>query len=126
MGIFYSFLLVFFGGGAGSVARYGVFLLLRPWQERFPWATLAANGLACLLLGFLLGWQMGGALSDQRRLLLATGFCGGFSTFSTFTAETWALWQNGQTTAALLNAGGSLALCLACLFLGLKLAAGAE
>ncbi|MEO6759375.1 MAG: CrcB family protein [Saprospiraceae bacterium] len=113
--------LVFLGGGAGSVCRYGLALLAQPWQPRFPWATLAANGLACLTLGWLLGWHSGGLLSDQRRLLLATGFCGGFSTFSTFTAESWQLFQEGQTAAALTNVGLSLVLTFGCLFLGLKL-----
>lgn len=117
MSSFTAFGLVFIGGGAGSMARYGIFLLLRPWHAHFPWATLAANALACLLLGMLLGAQA----SDWRRLLLATGFCGGFSTFSTFTAESWALWQQGQAGAALANMAGSLALCAVCLLLGLKI-----
>lgn len=117
---FLAFSLVFLGGGLGSIARYSLYLLLRPWQQQFPWATLAANGLACLVLGFALGhtdW------SEQRRLLIATGFCGGFSTFSTFTAENWGLWQAGQHGAFVGNVFGSLALCLLCLLLGLKLAA---
>ncbi len=116
-----AFSLVFLGGGAGSIVRYGLYLMLRPWSVRFPWTTLAANGLACLALGLVLGWT-GGNWSEQRRLLLATGFCGGFSTFSTFTSETWGLWQNGQSWAAIFNIAGSLALCLVCLLLGLKLA----
>ncbi len=115
--------LVFLGGGLGSICRYGLALLVQPWQPRFPWATLLANGLACLALGLLLGWQATGLLSDQRRLLLVTGFCGGFSTFSTFTAESWQLFQEGQPVAALVNVGGGLVLCLGCLLLGLKLSA---
>ena len=112
--------LVFFGGGIGSICRYGLALLMHPWQPRFPWATLVANGLACLALGLFLGWSAGGLLSDQRRLLLATGFCGGFSTFSTFTAESWQLFQEGQTATAFTNIGLSLALSFGCLLLGLK------
>jgi fluoride exporter len=118
----FSFLLVFAGGGLGSVARYGIGILISPMQGRFPWATFLANALACLLLGYWLGLQENGDLSEQRRLLLATGFCGGFSTFSTFTAESWRLWQNGQQTEAFAYVMGSLIVCLVCLFLGLKLA----
>ena len=116
-------LLVFLGGGLGSVCRYAMGRLVHPWQPKFPWATLAANALACLVLGMLLGLQFNGSLSEQRRLLLATGFCGGFSTFSAFTADSWLLWQNGQPVAAAANVLGSLAVCLLCLLLGAKLTA---
>jgi len=115
------FVVVFLGGGIGSICRYGLFLLVQPFQPRFPWATLLANGLACLALGLFLGWHNAGYLSDQKRLLLATGFCGGFSTFSTFTAESWQFVQTGHTLTAFANIGGSLALCFGCLLLGLKL-----
>lgn len=115
------FLLVFLGGGLGSVCRWGIGLLLQPLQLRFPWATLAANGLACLIIGYLLGWQLGQGLTEQKRLLLAVGFCGGFSTFSTFTAETWQLWQQDHPILAAANVIGSWAVCLACLLLGLKI-----
>jgi fluoride exporter len=115
-------LLVFVGGGLGSLCRWGLGLTLQPLQLRFPWATLAANGLACLVLGAVLGLQWGGHLPEQRRLLLATGFCGGFSTFSTFTAESWQLLQSGQPFAAFANVVGNLAVCSACLLLGLKIA----
>lgn len=103
------------------MCRYAIWLMLRPWVVRFPWATLAANGLACLVLGILLGWQAQALISDQRRLLLVTGFCGGFSTYSTFTAETWGLWQSGHAGAALANVLLHLTVCLVCLILGLKL-----
>ena len=116
-----AFFLVFLGGGAGSICRYGIYLFIRPWQTQFPWATLVANALACIALGALLGSQQQALLSDQRRLLLATGFCGGFSTYSTFTAETWGLWQSGHTSAAAANVLLNLAVCVLCLLLGLKI-----
>ena len=121
MHAFFAFLMVFIGGGLGSMCRYGVWLLLRPWQVKFPWATLLANGLACIVLGILLGWQAQAVLSDQRRLLLVTGFCGGFSTYSTFTAETWGLWENGQPALALSNVFINLFVCVICLLIGFKL-----
>jgi len=121
--MFQAFVLVFIGGGAGSVCRYAIWLAMRSWQDKFPWATFVANALACLILGILLGWQVNGVLSDQRRLLLATGFCGGFSTYSTFTAETWGLIQSGHAGAALANIVIQLAVCIACLLLGIRITA---
>lgn len=118
-----NFFLVFLGGGLGSICRYGIGLALQPQSLKFPWATLLANGLACLVLGAVLGLHLHGNISDQRKLLLATGFCGGFSTFSTFTAETWQCFQNGQYAAALANVAGSLTVCFVCLLLGIKLTA---
>lgn len=115
------FFLVFIGGGLGSVSRWAMGLILQPLQPRFPWATLSANGLACFVLGIVLGLQLDSSSSEERKLLLAVGFCGGFSTFSTFTAETWQLWQSGQQILATVNVLGSLTVCFACLLLGLKL-----
>jgi CrcB protein len=113
------FFLVFLGGGLGSICRYAITLWIQPWQVRYPWATLVSNGLACFVLGALLGWQLSGQLPDRYRLLLATGFCGGFSTFSTFTAETWQLWQTGQSSSAMIYVTLSLSVCMVCLLLGL-------
>jgi CrcB protein len=118
----FAFLLVFIGGGLGSISRYGLALLIWPIQGKFPWATFAANAFACLLLGYWMGLHTGGSLTEQRRLLLTTGFCGGFSTFSTFTAESFRLWQDGRQTEAFAYVAGSLTICLVCLFLGLKMA----
>ncbi|MDO8367533.1 MAG: fluoride efflux transporter CrcB [Saprospiraceae bacterium] len=115
------FLLVFIGGGFGSVARWGLSLAIQPLLPRFPWATLAANSLACFIMGILMGHQLANGVVEQRRLLLAVGFCGGFSTFSTLSAETLTLWQGGQQTLAALNVLGSLVVCFAFLLLGLKM-----
>jgi len=116
-------LLVFLGGGLGSICRWSISLAVQPLQSRFPWATLAANGLACLVLGTLTGLQLGGNLSAEKRLLLVTGFCGGFSTFSTFTAETVQAFQNGYYLSAAANVLGSLIICFVCLLLGIKMTA---
>ncbi len=123
MAQFYSFFLVFLGGGLGSMCRFGIGLAIQPLQGRFPYATLLANSIACLIIGVLTGLAMQQAINQQQRLLLATGFCGGMSTFSTFTAETWQLIQAGQWLAASANLFLSLFLCFGCLLLGLKIAA---
>lgn len=121
--MFQAFALVFIGGGAGSICRYAIWLAMRSWQHKFPWATFAANAMACLLLGMFLSKQAHGLLPDQHRLLLVTGFCGGFSTYSTFTAETWGLIQSGHTGAVLANVFLQLAVCLGCLLLGIRITA---
>ncbi len=95
---------VFLGGGLGAVSRYGLALLLPPEplsEGNFPWATLLANLIACLLLGYGLSLFWREQLPRAGQLLLLTGFCGGFSTFSTFAAELLQLLQYGHTLVAL-------------------------
>ncbi|MCC7466358.1 MAG: fluoride efflux transporter CrcB [Saprospiraceae bacterium] len=116
-----NFLLVFIGGGLGSLCRWGLSLLIQPLVPRFPWATLASNALACLVMGVLLQQQLGTGVTEQRRLLLAVGFCGGFSTFSTFTAETLQLWLGGQSLYAAINILANLMICMVFLVIGMKL-----
>ncbi len=117
-----NYLLVFLGGGLGSICRYGIAQFLNNQSYTFPYATFLANVLSCILLGFLVGLTMKEGISGNQKLLMMTGFCGGFSTFSTFTNETFQLFQNGQIGTALLYVGASLMLCLLCIFIGLKLA----
>ena len=113
---------IFIGGGAGSICRYGIARMLLPVQSSFPYATLLANALSCIVLGFLLVLDRRQFIPDTYKLMLMAGFCGGFSTFSTFTGETYQLFNSGQFGAAFLNIGGSLLLCLLCLFIGMKIA----
>lgn len=116
-----NILLVFIGGGLGSLCRWGLSLLIQPLASRFPWATLASNALACLILGVLLQQQLGTGITESRRLLLSVGFCGGFSTFSTFTAETLQLWIGAQPLQAAINILANLLVCMAFLVIGMKL-----
>lgn len=76
---------VFLGGGLGSLCRYGLGQLFPTSSSHY--GTLIANVLACLSLGIIIGSFGKGLITDQHRLLLATGFCGGFSTFSTLSLE---------------------------------------
>lgn len=116
-----NFLWVFLGGGLGSVCRYGISRMLSGYSFTFPWATFAANILACALLGFLVAMNARGLLKPSLQYLLMTGFCGGFSTFSTFSYESLVLLQNGQLSYALWNILLSCLLGLIAVYLGLKL-----
>ncbi|MFN7120222.1 MAG: fluoride efflux transporter CrcB [Saprospiraceae bacterium] len=116
-----NYLLVFLGGGVGSLCRFGISQLLQRSAFNFPWATLLANALSCIVFGVVAELLLRGSINPQYRFLLLTGFCGGFSTFSTFTNETWLLLYNGQIFLALANILLSLFVCLICLYLGMKM-----
>ena len=117
-----NFILVFIGGGLGSICRFGISLFMKNQGYVFPMATLLANALSCIVLGTLVGWTIkNGNTSDVQKYLLMTGFCGGFSTFSTFTNETFQLLQDGNLAFAFGNILVSLIVCLICIFIGIKL-----
>ena len=109
-----AYWLVFVGGGAGSVLRYlaGRLIPAALTNAPFPLAILFVNVLASALLGCVMGWAMGRSVGEETRLLLGVGFCGGLSTFSSFSYDTLMLLQNGRTGAALLNIGLNVVLCL--------------
>ena len=102
---------IFLGGGLGSMARHGISRLFLDWGLRgaFPWATLTANLLATALLALLiLRWQHHFQEREAWKALLAVGFCGGFSTFSTFSYENFLLLREGLHVEAALNVGISV------------------
>lgn len=98
-----SVLLVATGGAIGSVFRYLTSLVINRWlHQAMPWGTFAANAIGCLLIGIMMGY-FGKNNIDQNgyKLLLITGFCGGYTTFSAFAFENFYLMQQGQTSVAL-------------------------
>ena len=116
---------VFIGGGIGACLRHACNLLGArvvagsPW----PWSTFLINISGALLMGVVVEvFAMRNGASPQLRLLLATGILGGYTTFSTYALEIGLLLQRGQHGLAALYAGGSVALGLAGLFGGMKLA----
>lgn len=116
-----SYLWVFIGGGLGSLCRFG----LSQWLNRpiaYPYGTLLANGLSCILLGFLVGLVSRNLLPIEYRLLLITGFCGGFSTFSTFSNELVQLTKQGEWSMAMIYLFVSLLVGVLGIFAGMKAA----
>ncbi len=113
-------LLVVAGGGAvGSVARYAVGVLMAPATGAFPWATLLVNVVGAFLIGWFARVFSAPDADHVMRLALTTGFCGGFTTFSTLSAETVTLLQQGKAGRAALYIALSLLLGLTATFAGL-------
>lgn len=118
-----NILLVALGGALGSVARYLTGLVaLRFFGPTFPWGTLGVNIVGSFAIGLLAELMIrrsGGAI--ELRLLLATGFLGGFTTFSAFALDSVAMFERGDMLATSLYIGASVMISLAATFAGLVL-----
>jgi len=117
----YRTLLVAAGGLVGSVARYWLAGWTQQWTgSAFPVGTLVVNLLGSFIVGLVMTFSLErGLISPEVRFLLGTGFCGGFTTMSTFSYETMALVQyGGDTTGAVANIAITLVGCLAAVWLG--------
>jgi CrcB protein len=113
-------LLVFIGGGFGSVARYLLGKFLNNSDGGIPLGTFAANILGSLLIGIILGLAAkNDTLTQSQTLLLATGFCGGFTTFSTFAYENYSFLKSGDFMAFALYAIASFAVGILAVFGGM-------
>ncbi len=115
-------LLVFVGGGFGSVLRYAIGKYLNSPQDGIPYGTFAANILGSLLIGIILGLAAkNDTLTSNQTLLLATGFCGGFTTFSTFAYENHVFLKAGDFTSFALYTIASFVVGFLAVFLGMFL-----
>jgi fluoride exporter len=114
--------LVFVGGGLGSISRFGVGKLsLKFYNGEFPLGTLAANLIACIVLGLTIYLTKDKITQHEWiKYLILIGFCGGFSTFSTFSVETLKLMQDQFYGLAILNIVISLILGIGILFVLVK------
>lgn len=123
-------IIVLIGAGSflGGVARYGLSRLMQ-WICGSPtiWGTFAANVFGCFLIGLFAGlFRRTGSIPEHWRLFLTVGFCGGFTTFSTFVSENYTHIVEGRLLMMILYASLSFALGLAAFFLGQMLTHAAE
>lgn len=117
-------LLVMLGGAMGSAARYLVthFFSGLLNHHGFPLGTLLVNVTGSLIVGYVLASPVASipSMDDRWRLLAATGFCGGFTTFSTFSFETMAYVQSGRFLLMALNVGLNNILSLCAVVIGMR------
>ena len=114
-----SFILVFLGGGLGSGLRYLVAIAMKQYSKFLPFGTFTVNMVGCLLIGLVLGYaHKENTLTSNQTLLLATGFCGGFTTFSAFANENLELIKNGEFFNFSIYAIGSVFLGIVLILIG--------
>ncbi len=115
-------ILVFVGGGIGSIARFILAKYFNNIANQIPFGTLLANIIGSLLIGTIFGLALkSNSLTQNQILFLATGFCGGFTTFSSLTYESQILLKSGDFVHFFIYTTASFVLGLAAVFLGLYL-----
>lgn len=116
----YKLLLVFIGGGSGSVLRYLIGRYFEFSQKDIFSGTFIVNILGSLFIGIIFGLvEKNHVLSPNQTLLLATGFCGGFTTFSTFALENTTLLKSGNYLQLFFYISVTLIIGIAAVFLGM-------
>jgi CrcB protein len=116
-------LAVALGGAVGGPARYALSQLVTSAPDSFPWATFWTNVSGSFVLGFLLIWLLERFRpSRYLRAALGTGFCGAYTTFSTFSVETDLLLKDGHAGTAATYVAASLVVGLAAVYAGMRLA----
>jgi len=117
-----NLLIVFIGGGFGSVLRYIIGKYLNSPVTGIPYGTFAANIIGSFIIGIVLGLALKhNTLSNNTVLFIAVGFCGGFTTFSTFAYENHIFLKAGDFTSFALYTIGSFVVGFLAVFLGLYL-----
>ena len=117
-----NFLMVFIGGGCGSLLRYAIVLILP--SSFFPWATVGINVIGSFAIGLFGGLGLREGWSESLQLALTVGLCGGFTTFSTFSKEALSLATAGRWGAFSLYVIGSIVLGLAATAVGFMCSRG--
>ena len=112
-------LLVFIGGGFGSVCRYVINVILKETDSFYPWPTLLANAIGSLLIGALADQLMRNtSIHNSSTLFWIIGFCGGLTTFSTFAMENLTLFRLSGGVSLLIYASLTYFICLVMVVLG--------
>lgn len=111
-----GFIMVGIGGAVGAMLRYAISLI--PAKTTFPVLTLITNVIGAFAIGVIVAMAVKHNMSDNVVLLLKTGVCGGFTTFSTFSLEAYNLFKDGKTGMGITYALLSLVLCVSMVMLG--------
>jgi len=114
---------VAFGGAVGALSRFGLDALIeRRTQSLFPWSTLVINVSGCLAVGFIIAALVDGHRAPQwLRMGLVIGFCGGYTTFSTFAQETLDLVEARDIATAVASVAANVLVGVVAVFVGLKI-----
>lgn len=118
---FYTYLLLAVGGALGTMARYFVSSAALPFSKNLPWGTILINIIGSFVIGFFGTLTLAHGrfpLSENARLFVMVGICGGFTTFSSFSLQTLDLLQRGAVGRALTNILLSVVLCLCAVAIG--------
>lgn len=122
--MFKTILYIALGGSIGSVLRYLTSVFVNKyWANQFPLATLLTNVLGCLIIGFIIGiLEKNNLANSNLKWFLITGFCGGYTTFSTFGYENYSLFQSNNSLLAFGYIALSILLGIFAVWLGLFVA----
>jgi CrcB protein len=123
---FSTCLLIAVGGALGTLARYLISVAAVPFSHTLPWGTILINVSGSFVIGFFGTLTLGQGrypLPETARLFVMVGFCGGFTTFSSFSLQTLDLMRHGSLTRALINVAASVVLCVGAVAIGHALAA---
>jgi CrcB protein len=118
---FQTCLIVMLGGALGTLARYVVSVVAMPISGAFPWGTVLTNVTGCFIIGFFGTLTLAHGrfpVSENVRLFVMIGMCGGYTTFSSFSLQTLDLLRAGAVTRAMMNVALSVALCVCAVGLG--------